>query len=205
LRRAPSGDLLGYKLARPGDVTAAGEPVFYSGSKLAPDLSLPRLQQRWASTPSARTLGGAGQGPQVSEVLEAVAAARAALHAGGEDGVGISSATADLLTPSLPVTDVVGGRNGGERRRTGSTEPPEHPAGTRRIRVRRRDSCGCWPATCSTREAPPEAGAVGAAVVAALLGEETRCSMSTTAEAATRCRRENRQALRPRLRGVLKL
>ena len=52
LRRAPSGDLLGYKLARPGDVTAAGEPVFYSGSKLAPDLSLPRLQQRWASTPS---------------------------------------------------------------------------------------------------------------------------------------------------------
>ena len=51
LRRAPSGDLLGYKLARPGDVTAAGEPVFYSGSKLAPDLSLPRLQQRWASTP----------------------------------------------------------------------------------------------------------------------------------------------------------
>ena len=36
LRRAPSGDLLGYKLARTGDVTAAGEPVFYSGSKLAP-------------------------------------------------------------------------------------------------------------------------------------------------------------------------
>jgi hypothetical protein len=51
LRRAPSGNLLGYKLARPGDVTTAGEPVFYSGSKLAPDLSLPRLQQRWAATP----------------------------------------------------------------------------------------------------------------------------------------------------------
>ena len=58
LRRAPSGDLLGYKLARPGDVTAAGEPVFYSGSKLAPDLSLPRLQQRWASTPVRRPAGG---------------------------------------------------------------------------------------------------------------------------------------------------
>ena len=53
LRRAPSGDLLGYKLARPGDVTAAGEPVFYSGSKLAPDLSLPRLQQRWGRPSSA--------------------------------------------------------------------------------------------------------------------------------------------------------
>ena len=72
LRRAPSGDLLGYKLARPGDVTAAGEPVFYSGSKLAPDLSLPRLQQRWASTrppadsrryrPGAGSVGGARGG-----------------------------------------------------------------------------------------------------------------------------------------------
>ena len=53
----------GYKLARPGDLTAAGEPVFYSGSKLAPDLSLPRLQQRWASTPNRqrrRCRSGAG-------------------------------------------------------------------------------------------------------------------------------------------------
>src|SRR6185295_2189164 len=96
LRRAPSGDLLGYKLARPGDVTAVGEPVFYSGSKLAPDLSLPRLQQRWACTPSGRTPGDAGREPGASEVLEAVAAARDALRAGGEDGDGITSATADL-------------------------------------------------------------------------------------------------------------
>jgi hypothetical protein len=94
LRRAPSGNLLGYKLARPGDTTAAGEPVFYSGSKLAPDLSLPRLLQRWASTPSAC---GTGRMPRASDVLEAVAAARAALRAGGEDGDGIASATADLL------------------------------------------------------------------------------------------------------------
>src|SRR4051794_4859709 len=72
LRRAPSGDLLGYKLARPGDVTAAGEPVFYSGSKLAPDLSLPQLQQRWAYTPS-ETLGRAGRESRASDVLEAVA------------------------------------------------------------------------------------------------------------------------------------
>jgi hypothetical protein len=97
LRRAPSGDLLGYKLARPGDLTAAGEPVFYSGSKLAPDLSLPRLQQRWASTPASQTAGGTGQGPDASDVLEAVAAARAALRTGSEHGDGIGAATADLL------------------------------------------------------------------------------------------------------------
>jgi hypothetical protein len=98
LRRAPSGDLLGYKLARPGDLTAAGEPVFYSGSKLAPDLSLPRLQQRWASTPHRQTASGSGWGPDASEVLKAVAAARAALRTGSESGDGIGAATADLLT-----------------------------------------------------------------------------------------------------------
>jgi hypothetical protein len=72
--------------------------VSYSGSKLAPDLSLPQLQHRWRSTPSARTPDGARQGPGESEVLEAVAVARAALRAGGEDGDGIAAATADLLT-----------------------------------------------------------------------------------------------------------
>jgi len=72
--------------------------VFYSGSKLAPDLSLPRLQQRWAGTPSACTSGEVGREPGALQVLEAVAAARAALRAGGEDGDGIAAATADLLT-----------------------------------------------------------------------------------------------------------
>ncbi|MHC6627486.1 relaxase/mobilization nuclease domain-containing protein [Streptomyces globosus] len=49
-RVAPSGDTLGYTVALPGDRNAKGEPVFYSGSKLAPDLSLPRIRERWAQT-----------------------------------------------------------------------------------------------------------------------------------------------------------
>ncbi|WP_329570402.1 relaxase/mobilization nuclease domain-containing protein [Streptomyces sp. NBC_01361] len=40
-----SGDVIGYSLAAPGD-TAAGEPVWYGGSKLAPDLSINRLRER---------------------------------------------------------------------------------------------------------------------------------------------------------------
>ncbi|MEU2429023.1 relaxase/mobilization nuclease domain-containing protein [Streptomyces sp. NPDC007861] len=52
-RVAPSGDLLGYKVALPDDRNRDGEPVFYSGSKLAPDLSLPRIQQRWGSPAEA--------------------------------------------------------------------------------------------------------------------------------------------------------
>ncbi|MFE3992150.1 relaxase/mobilization nuclease domain-containing protein [Streptomyces goshikiensis] len=50
-RVAPSGDLLGYTVALPDDQNKHGEPVFYSGSKLAPDLSLPRIRERW--TPPA--------------------------------------------------------------------------------------------------------------------------------------------------------
>lgn len=47
-RVAPSGDLLGYKVALPDDRNKDKEPVFYSGSTLAPDLSLPRIRERWA-------------------------------------------------------------------------------------------------------------------------------------------------------------
>ncbi|MFF3556212.1 relaxase/mobilization nuclease domain-containing protein [Streptomyces tsukubensis] len=49
-RVAPSGDLLGYTVALTDDRNKDGEPVFYSGSKLAPDLSLPRLRGRWSRT-----------------------------------------------------------------------------------------------------------------------------------------------------------
>ncbi|MEU1307199.1 relaxase/mobilization nuclease domain-containing protein [Streptomyces shenzhenensis] len=45
-RIAPSGDTLGYKVALPGDRNRDGEPIWFSGSKLAPDLSLPKIRQR---------------------------------------------------------------------------------------------------------------------------------------------------------------
>lgn len=41
-----SGDVIGYSLAVPGDTNNAGEPVWYGGSKLAPDLSINRLRER---------------------------------------------------------------------------------------------------------------------------------------------------------------
>ncbi|MET9655610.1 mobilization protein [Streptomyces sp. NPDC006510] len=47
-RIAPSGDLLGYKVALPDDRNKDDEPVFYAGSTLAPDLSLPRIRERWS-------------------------------------------------------------------------------------------------------------------------------------------------------------
>ncbi|MEU6230552.1 relaxase/mobilization nuclease domain-containing protein [Streptomyces sp. NPDC047042] len=48
-RAAPSGDLLGYKVALPDDRNKDDEPVFYPGARLAPDLSLPRIRERWST------------------------------------------------------------------------------------------------------------------------------------------------------------
>ncbi|TDC75694.1 relaxase/mobilization nuclease domain-containing protein [Streptomyces hainanensis] len=45
-RHAPSGDLLGYTVALVGDHDHRGEPVWFSGTKLAPDLSWPRIRAR---------------------------------------------------------------------------------------------------------------------------------------------------------------
>ncbi|WP_435272044.1 relaxase/mobilization nuclease domain-containing protein [Streptomyces parvulus] len=49
-RTLPSGDLGGYKVALPDHTNTDGEPVWYSGSSLATDLSLPQIQQRLAAT-----------------------------------------------------------------------------------------------------------------------------------------------------------
>ncbi|MFJ9419996.1 relaxase/mobilization nuclease domain-containing protein [Streptomyces sp. NPDC101227] len=54
-RLAPSGDTLGYKVALPGDRNRHGEPIWFPGSKLAPDLSLPKIRQRLHIGPPADT------------------------------------------------------------------------------------------------------------------------------------------------------
>lgn len=49
-KAGPSGDVLGYSVALPGDVNKDGEPVWFSGSTLASDLSLPKIRQRLTDT-----------------------------------------------------------------------------------------------------------------------------------------------------------
>ncbi|WP_330433909.1 relaxase/mobilization nuclease domain-containing protein [Streptomyces sp. NBC_00825] len=48
VRNAPSGDAIGYNVALPGDRNRKGEPIWFPGSKLAPDLSLPKIRRRMA-------------------------------------------------------------------------------------------------------------------------------------------------------------
>ncbi|NUH36484.1 mobilization protein [Streptomyces samsunensis] len=53
----PSGDIRGYKIALAGDTNAAGDPIWHSGSKLAPDLSFPKIRERLTdldTTPESR-------------------------------------------------------------------------------------------------------------------------------------------------------
>ena len=52
LRHAPSGDVLGYNVALPGDRNRDREPVWFAGSTLAPDLSLPRIRRRLTDGPA---------------------------------------------------------------------------------------------------------------------------------------------------------
>ena len=51
------GQVTGYSVALPGDTTKDGGSVWYGGGKLAPDLSWPKLRQRW--TPQRATPGHA--------------------------------------------------------------------------------------------------------------------------------------------------
>lgn len=43
----------GYAVARPGDHDPTGHPIWFGGSKLAADLSLPRLTTRWQNPPAS--------------------------------------------------------------------------------------------------------------------------------------------------------
>ncbi|MFC1227624.1 MULTISPECIES: relaxase/mobilization nuclease domain-containing protein [Streptomyces] len=77
----PSGDLRGYTVAMPGDRNKDGEPVFYAGSTLAPDLSLPRIRDRFNTTGVAAAPDSAHHQDHPPQQPTPSAARRAATHA----------------------------------------------------------------------------------------------------------------------------
>ncbi len=105
----PSGDLKGYTVAVPGDRDGEKEPIFYAGSTLAPDLSLPRIQARF-TTDSASPKTTDSQRPERPTAPSAPAVARrTTAHAAwaallvldhsGDDGAAAAqiSATGEVL------------------------------------------------------------------------------------------------------------
>jgi hypothetical protein len=106
IRRAPSGDPLGYKVARPADVTAAGEPIYYSGSKLAADFSLPRLLQRWAEAPGAG--GEAGDEPVIAARAVVDRARRVVADSSNRGGWGLEGEVEEVVYAGADVVAAVG-------------------------------------------------------------------------------------------------
>ncbi|MEV7593017.1 hypothetical protein AB0O42_22395 [Streptomyces sp. NPDC089922] len=51
----PSGDVRGYKVALDGDTNAQGEPVWFTGSTTAADLSYPKIAERLTATAPTQT------------------------------------------------------------------------------------------------------------------------------------------------------
>ncbi|WP_326699022.1 relaxase/mobilization nuclease domain-containing protein [Streptomyces sp. NBC_01754] len=74
-RRGPSGDLLGYAVGRPGDLNKDGVQIYHPGGKIAPDLSLPKLNARLETSapeehPTARRDRPATAWDQATEALD---------------------------------------------------------------------------------------------------------------------------------------
>jgi hypothetical protein len=79
------GQVTGYSVALPGDTTKGGGPIWYSGGKLAADLSWPKLRQRWTPTRAApgrphRTLTAEERNAIWDHATRAAADATAQIH-----------------------------------------------------------------------------------------------------------------------------
>lgn len=123
-----TGDVIGYSLAAPGDTNAAGEPVWYGGSKLAPDLSINRLRERLPDQEMAdRPRYAADPAAPWRHTTTAIHAARTVLDSGDDAAAqGHLAAFGDARTTSPAPRPAHTGQNCG-RRRWRSTAPAAPP------------------------------------------------------------------------------
>lgn len=102
-RTAPDGAVTGYSVALPGDRTAEGRAVWFSGTRLASDLSLPRVRERWNGSAANKAGIEATHANSRASALQLAAehvhqAAAVLGRAGDESGAGEMVALADFLT-----------------------------------------------------------------------------------------------------------
>lgn len=105
-KRGPSGDALGCNFALPHDTNDKGEPVFYAGSTLAPDLSLPRIRKHLATTsPEPVTVRPGNPWHQATAAAERIP--HHLTHGDDQTAQGqlvLLGATLDLLPLTAPTT-----------------------------------------------------------------------------------------------------
>jgi hypothetical protein len=116
------GEKTGYKVALAGDTATDGVPVWFSGGRLAADLTLPKLRQRWArpdgaagATDPATVRVSAGERARVlAEAARTVAAAsdeiRRAMLADPDAVHAVAQAASDTL---YAIASTVEGRRSG--------------------------------------------------------------------------------------------
>ncbi|MCX5193183.1 relaxase/mobilization nuclease domain-containing protein [Streptomyces sp. NBC_00249] len=114
-RVAPSGDLLGYTVALPGDLNKDGEPIFYPGSKLAADLSLPRIRERWSDRSQGERIVEpvAASGPAQARRRASAAVWQAILVMDGTD----DAATAAYIAAAGEILDALAKTSAAHTRR----------------------------------------------------------------------------------------
>ncbi|MEW2265958.1 relaxase/mobilization nuclease domain-containing protein [Streptomyces sp. NPDC047853] len=101
-RIAPDGNVTGYSVALPGDRDGGQKPVWFPGTRLAPDLSLPRVRERWSGTP---VNPAAAPADVWRAAAEKVRAAADQLGAGGlHQGAGDVAALGDLIVTAAVVS-----------------------------------------------------------------------------------------------------
>ncbi|MGY1548220.1 relaxase/mobilization nuclease domain-containing protein [Streptomyces sp. MN6] len=101
-RVAPDGNVTGYSVAMPGDRNGVQKPVWFPGARLAPDLSLPRVRERWNGPP----VNTAARPTDVwRAAAEKVRAAADQLGIGGlHQGAGDVAALGDLIVVAATVS-----------------------------------------------------------------------------------------------------
>ncbi|MFD9720797.1 relaxase/mobilization nuclease domain-containing protein [Streptomyces sp. NPDC059076] len=116
-RTGPSGDVFGYAVAVAGDRNKDGEPIWFSGSKLAPDLSLPRIRRRFVDAESEPPplAGRTGESaPARARRFAAVVTDTAviAIRSGSADTAAAQIAGVGEVLDALAQTSVDGTRDG---------------------------------------------------------------------------------------------
>lgn len=115
LRHAPSGDALGYNVALPGDRNRDGDPIWYPGSKLAPDLSLPKIRLRLtdgAAEPSTPAVGAdrTNWSPPDRQRRNAAVIAERSVTLFGRDKDGEDGGTTAMLVSTLVLVTLAAAR-----------------------------------------------------------------------------------------------
>lgn len=95
----------GYAVALPGDLTGQGQPVWFGGGRLAPDLSLVKLRRRWPGGPGRDRLSGTRMTDGAARAALRREVARVAAGTRSEAGFWAGLAAAGVLVRHRPGRD----------------------------------------------------------------------------------------------------